>query len=129
MNVAVSVRISTNRQHQPQTLEQPLERLWAHISAHPGWHLADAPIDRDEDYSDTSLNRPRLDQLRDHAAFAAFERVLITRGPRDPAKPTGTGPAAPATGGAGATELDLMRLTRHITAFWQRLQRTLAPLQ
>jgi site-specific DNA recombinase len=78
MNVAVYVRLSTNRQQQTQTIEPQLERLWAHIAAHPGWHLANAHIYRDEGYSGASLNRPGLDRLRDHAAFAAFERGLIT---------------------------------------------------
>jgi site-specific DNA recombinase len=78
MNVAVYVRVSTNRQHQAQTIEQQLDRVRAYIAAHPGWQLANAHIYRDDGYSGASLSRPGLDRLRDHAAFAAFERVLIT---------------------------------------------------
>src|SRR5918999_4384801 len=78
MNVAVYVRVSTNRQHQAQTIEQQLDRVRAYIAAHSGWQLANAHIYRDDGYSGASLSRPGLDRLRDHAAFAAFERVLIT---------------------------------------------------
>jgi site-specific DNA recombinase len=78
MNIALYVRVSTNRQQQTQTIEQQLDRLRASVAAHPDWHLRDEHIYRDEGYSGTSLNRPGLDRLRDHAAFAAFEQVLIT---------------------------------------------------
>ena len=35
-------------------------------------------IYRDDGYSGAKLNRPGLDRLRDHAAMASFELVLIT---------------------------------------------------
>ncbi|HID34151.1 MAG TPA: recombinase family protein, partial [Anaerolineae bacterium] len=77
MNVAVYVRVSTLRQQQAQTIEQQLERLQAHIAAQ-GWHLAEEHIFRDDGYSGAKLNRPGLDSLRDQAAMAEFELVLIT---------------------------------------------------
>jgi len=77
MNVAVYVRVSTLRQQQAQTIEQQLERLQAHIAAQ-GWSLADEHIFRDDGYSGAQLNRPGLDSLRDRAAMAEFELVLLT---------------------------------------------------
>lgn len=77
MQVAVYVRVSTQRQAQAQTIEQQLERLGAHIQAQ-GWQLSDDHIFRDDGYSGATLNRPGLDRLRDRAAQAEFERVLIT---------------------------------------------------
>src|SRR6266511_758269 len=78
MNVAIYARVSTPRQQQAQTIDQQLERLHAHVAGQPDWHLADEHIYRDDGYSGAQLNRPGLDRLRDHAAFAAFELVLIT---------------------------------------------------
>jgi site-specific DNA recombinase len=78
MNVALYARVSSPRQHQAQTIEQQLERLRAQVADHPDWQLAEQHIYRDDGYSGAQLNRPGLDRLRDHAAFAAFELVLIT---------------------------------------------------
>jgi site-specific DNA recombinase len=78
MEIALYVRVSTTRQHQAQTIEQQLDRLQAHVAHHPDWHLADEHIYRDDGYSGAKLNRPGLDRLRDRAAFAAFELVLVT---------------------------------------------------
>src|ERR671922_821610 len=78
MEIALYVRVSTNRQQQAQTIAQQLDRLRAHVAQQPEWHLADEHIYRDDGYSGAKLNRPGLDRLRDRAAFAAFERVLIT---------------------------------------------------
>ena len=77
MKVAVYVRVSTLRQRQAQSIEQQLERLQAHVVAQ-GWSLAEEHIFRDDGYSGAKLNRPGLDSLRDRAAMAEFELVLIT---------------------------------------------------
>ncbi len=77
MKVAVYVRVSTLRQRQAQSIEQQLERLQAHIVAQD-WSLAEEHIFRDDGYSGAKLNRPGLDSLRDRAAMAEFELVLIT---------------------------------------------------
>jgi site-specific DNA recombinase len=78
MEVALYVRVSTTRQQQQQTIEQQLMRLHAHVASQPQWHLAEAHIYRDDGYSGAKLNRPGLDRLRDRAALAAFERIVIT---------------------------------------------------
>jgi site-specific DNA recombinase len=78
MEVALYVRVSTSRQQQQQTIEQQLSRLRDYVATQPEWRIADEHIYRDDGYSGVKLNRPGLDRLRDHAAMAAFERVLIT---------------------------------------------------
>ena len=78
MEIALYARVSTTRQQHAQTIDQQLDRLRAHVAQHPDWHLADEHIYRDDGLSGAKLNRPALDRLRDRAAFAAFERVLIT---------------------------------------------------
>jgi site-specific DNA recombinase len=78
MEIALYVRVSTSRQQQTQTIEQQIDRLQAHVATQPGWHLAEEHIYRDDGYSGAKLNRPGLDRLREQAALAAFERVLLT---------------------------------------------------
>jgi site-specific DNA recombinase len=78
MEIALYARVSTNRQQQNQNIEQQLERLRAAVSIQPDWHLAEEHIYLDDGYSGAKLNRPGLDRLRDQAALAAFELVLIT---------------------------------------------------
>ena len=78
MEVALYTRVSTPRQQQQQTIEQQLRRLRDSVATHPDWHVADEHIYRDDGYSGAKLNRPGLDRLRDRAAMAAFECVLIT---------------------------------------------------
>lgn len=77
MQVAVYARVSTPRQAQAQTIEQQLTRLRSYIQQQ-GWVLNEAHIYRDEGYSGARLNRPGLDELRDRAAVAEIEMVLIT---------------------------------------------------
>jgi site-specific DNA recombinase len=78
MEVALYTRVSTPRQQQQQTIEQQLRRLRDHVATPPDWHVADEHIYRDDGYSGAKRNRPGLDRLRDRAALAAFECVLIT---------------------------------------------------
>jgi len=82
MEVALSVRVSTTRQHQAQTIDQQLDRLLAHGAQQKEWQLADEHSYRDAGSSGAKIGRPGLDRLRDRAAFAAFERVLITAADR-----------------------------------------------
>ena len=77
MRIAIYARVSTQRQAQTQTIEQQIERLKAHIAAQ-GWLLEAEQIYRDDGYSGSKLNRPGLDNLRDHARLAEFDRVLMT---------------------------------------------------
>jgi site-specific DNA recombinase len=77
MRVAVYARVSTTRQAQAQTIEQQLDRLRA-AAAERGWVLAERHVYRDDGYSGASLGRPGLDRLRDHAALADLDVVLVT---------------------------------------------------
>ena len=78
MEIALYVRVSTNRQQQTQTIEQQLDRLRAKVAGEPDWRLADEHVYRDNGYSGASLNRPGLDRLRDHAALGTLALVLLT---------------------------------------------------
>ena len=77
MQVAAYARVSTQRQVQAQTTEQQLDRLRAHAAAQ-GWVLAPEHVFRDDGHSGANLGRPGLDRLRDAAASARLDRVLIT---------------------------------------------------
>ena len=78
MEVALYMRVSTSRQQQHQTIEQQRSRLRDYGATHPDWYVADEHIYRDDGYSGATLNLPGLDRLRDRAAMAAFECILIT---------------------------------------------------
>jgi site-specific DNA recombinase len=77
MRVAIYARVSTTRQAQAQTIEQQLDRLRAAVAEH-GWRLDDQHIYRDDGYSGASLGRPGLDRLRDHAALAELDLVVVS---------------------------------------------------
>src|SRR5207248_7835314 len=77
MRVAVYARVSTTRQAQAQTIEQQLDRLRAAVAGR-GWALDERHVYRDDGYSGASLGRPGLDRLREHAALADLDVVLVT---------------------------------------------------
>ena len=77
MRVAVYARVSTTRQAQAQTIEQQLDRLRA-AAGEQGWVLDEQHVYRDDGFSGASLGRPGLDRLRDHAALADLDMVLVT---------------------------------------------------
>jgi site-specific DNA recombinase len=77
MEVAIYARVSTEHQQQAQTIQQQVERLQQRVAEQPQWHLAENHIFLDDGYSGATLNRPALDRLRDQAAWAEFELVLI----------------------------------------------------
>ena len=77
MRIAAYVRVSEHRQVQMQTIEQQLERLQSH-SQTQDWSWQQVQIFRDDGYSGASLKRPGLDHLRDQAARAELDLVLIT---------------------------------------------------
>src|SRR6266700_1445790 len=77
MRAAVYARVSTTRQAQAQTIEQQLDRLREAITGR-GWELDDQHVYRDDGYSGASLGRPGLDRLRDHAALAELDVVVVT---------------------------------------------------
>ena len=76
MRTAVYARVSTTRQAQAQTIEQQLDRLRA-AAAERGWELEDRHVYRDDGFSGARLGRPGLDRLRDHAALADLDVVLV----------------------------------------------------
>ena len=78
MRVACYVRVSTDRQQRAQTIEQEIDQLQAHVADQDGWEIREEHIFRDDGQSGAKLDRPGLDALRDHAAQAAFDLVLIT---------------------------------------------------
>ena len=77
MRVAVYARVPATRQAQAQTIEQQLDRLRGGV-AERGWELEEQHVYRDDGYSGASLGRPGLDRLRDHAALADLDLVLVT---------------------------------------------------
>ncbi len=77
MRVAAYARVSTTRQAQAQGIEQQLDRLRA-AAAERGWELDDQHVYRDDGYSGARIGRPGLDRLRDHAALAELDLVLVT---------------------------------------------------
>jgi site-specific DNA recombinase len=77
MRVAIYARVSTTRQAQAQTIEQQLDRLRAAVAEH-GWRLEEEHVYRDDGYSGAGLSRPGLDRLRDQAALAELDLVLVT---------------------------------------------------
>jgi site-specific DNA recombinase len=68
---------STSRQAREQSIDQQVARLKTH-ARREGWTLEVQHVYLDDGYSGTSLNRPGLDALRDAAAMAEFDVVLIT---------------------------------------------------
>src|SRR5437667_12530463 len=77
MRVVVYGRVSITRQVQAQTIEQHLDRLRAAVAGH-GWELEEQHVYRDDGYSGAALGRPGLDRLRDHAALAELDVVVVT---------------------------------------------------
>src|SRR5437763_12068304 len=76
MRVALDARVSTTRHAQAQGIEQQLDRLRA-AAGERGWELDDQYVYRDDGYSGARIGRPGLDRLRDHAALAGLDVVLV----------------------------------------------------
>jgi site-specific DNA recombinase len=77
MRAAIYARVSTSRQARTQKIDEQLERLEAYVGR-KGLTLEREHVYLDEGYSGASLNRPGLDHLRDAAAMAEFEVLLVT---------------------------------------------------
>ena len=77
MRVAAYARVPATRQAQAQGIEQQLDRLGA-AAAERGWELDDQHVYRDDGYSGARIGRPGQ-ALRDHAALAGLDIVLVTR--------------------------------------------------
>ena len=78
MRTAFYVRVSTERQQQAQTIEQQVALLQAYVAERPGWVIEEPHIFRDDGHTGAKLQRPGLDALRDQAARAAFDAVLVS---------------------------------------------------
>ncbi len=76
MRAAIYARVSTPRQARDQKTDQQVQRL-ERYAEQKGWALDGGRVYLDEGYSGASLNRPGLDALRDAAAMAEFEVVLV----------------------------------------------------
>ena len=77
MRVAAYARVPATRQAQALGIEQQLDRLRV-AAAERGWELEDQHVYRDDGYSGARIGRPGLDRLRDHAALAELDIVLVT---------------------------------------------------
>jgi site-specific DNA recombinase len=78
MRTAFYVRVSTERQQQAQTIEQQVAVLRTYVAEHPEWVIEEQHIFRDDGHTGAKLQRPGLDALRDQAARALFDVVLVT---------------------------------------------------
>src|ERR671921_390739 len=76
MRAAIYARVSTPRQARAQRIDEQLERLKCYVEQ-KGLGLQEGHIYLDEGYSGASLNRTGLDALRDAAAMAEFEVILV----------------------------------------------------
>ncbi|MDQ5811753.1 MAG: recombinase family protein [Actinomycetota bacterium] len=76
MRAAIYARVSTPRQARDQNSDQQVARL-ERYAEQKGWVVDEERVYLDEGYSGASLNRPGLDALRDAAAMAEFEVILI----------------------------------------------------
>jgi len=77
MRAAIYARVSSRRQAHDQTIEQQVDRARRHIEQQ-GWELSEAHVYRDDGYSGAQLSRPGLDRLRDDAALAEIDALVIT---------------------------------------------------
>ncbi len=75
--VAAYARVSTERQAEPQTIDQQVEQLLAY-ARRQGWPLRPEQIYRDDGYSGARLDRPALDRLRDAVGSGEVDAVLVT---------------------------------------------------
>src|SRR5512132_1473627 len=63
MQVALYVRVSTDRQQHAQTIEQQVTQLQTYVAAREGWTVREEPIFRDDGHSGAKLDRPGLDAV------------------------------------------------------------------
>src|SRR5919112_1990211 len=77
MRAAIYARVSTPRQARDQNIDEQLERLKGYVEQ-KSFTLQREHVYLDEGYSGSRLNRPGLNALRDAAAMAEFEVLLVT---------------------------------------------------
>jgi site-specific DNA recombinase len=74
MKIATYLRISTDEERQPFSLEAQADRLGAYVSAQPGWRLVLAYDDR---MSGKQLNRPGLARALADARAGRYDLLLV----------------------------------------------------
>ncbi len=77
LRVAIYIRISTDEEHQPFSLEAQETKLRSYIEIQPGWELV-GPIYRDEK-SGATLERPALQRALTAAKAGRFDILLVYR--------------------------------------------------
>jgi site-specific DNA recombinase len=77
LRVAIYIRISTDEEHQPFSLEAQEAKLRAYIEIQPGWELV-GPVYCDEK-SGASLDRPALKRALAAAKAGRFDILLVYR--------------------------------------------------
>ncbi len=77
MRAGIYARVSSKRQAQDHTIDQQLASTRSYIQDQ-GWELNEEHIYRDDGYSGANLSQPGLDRLRDAAAVADMEVVVMT---------------------------------------------------
>jgi len=77
LRVAIYIRISTDEEHQPFSLEAQETKLRSYVEIQPGWELV-GPIYRDEK-SGATLERPALQRALTAAKAGRFDILLVYR--------------------------------------------------
>jgi site-specific DNA recombinase len=75
LRVAIYIRISTDEEHQPFSLEAQIAKLSAYVTSQPGWELVGKPY-RDE-ASGATLERPALQKALAAARAGRFDVLLV----------------------------------------------------
>jgi site-specific DNA recombinase len=76
VRVAVYLRISTDEEHQPYSLEAREHRLGAYVASQPGWTLVRTFVDQ---ASGATLERPALAQALTEARAGRYDLLLVYR--------------------------------------------------
>src|SRR4051812_40937009 len=74
--VALYARVSSDQQAKDNTIASQVEALRVRIQA-DGFALEDELAYLDDGHSGSTLIRPALERLRDHAAAGAFDRLYV----------------------------------------------------
>jgi site-specific DNA recombinase len=73
---ALYARVSTDLQEKEQTIQSQLAAI-THYADEQGFRYTPALTYKDDGYSGTWLDRPGLDELRDHAREGRFDVVVV----------------------------------------------------
>ena len=76
LRAALYARVSTEMQEKEQTIESQLAAV-VREAEHQGFHTTAALTYTDEGFSGSYLDRPALDELRDHAREGRFDVVVV----------------------------------------------------